>query len=242
MSNGSKLVDKFENNICYHFSWSLKSQTMRHQKVFVSILIFRTLSAVVSGFNFDPSTVILKNYTKCLENEKPPVQINQTFHKISTNKYVMNGQLDFQRVIHGPIQVLACFQSNSHSSIQTWFASFQLQITTKRCDYNKTKCEHFDTIFIPDVCKVFELEDKLWTDFMEHTQPKPKCPFNMKSIQITNATIDLGYIAHLPLDGFDWTFQMKTFNLPSKGRKKKQLLFCGMYEVIVKSSQYETGN
>lgn len=122
------------------------------------------------------------------------------------------------------------------------FVSFQLQIIVKRCDFNKTKCENFDTILLPDVCKLFELKDKLWTDFMMHAHPKLKCPFNMKTIDITNATVDLGYIAYLPLDGYDWTFLMRTFNPPAKGQKKKQMLFCGMYEVIVTRGQHEKGN
>lgn len=80
---------------------------MRRQQVFTLLLTVRAFGAVVSGFNFDPSTIILKNYTSCMENEKPPVEINQTILRTSINRYLMNGQLVFERVIHGPIQVIA---------------------------------------------------------------------------------------------------------------------------------------
>lgn len=67
---------------------------------------------------------------------------------------------------------------------------------------------------------------------MKNTQPKPRCPFNMQKILIKNATIDLGYVAYLPLDGYIWNFTVKTFKT-GKIRQRNQLLHCTTYDVTV---------
>lgn len=108
---------------------------------------------------------------------------------------------------------------------------FQIQIYAKRCDFNQSHCENFETFSIPDLCKIIDLENQLWSDFMKNTEPKPRCPFNMPKILIKNATVDLGYVAYLPLDGYVWNFTVKTFK-SGKARQRKQLLHCTTYDVI----------
>lgn len=96
-----------------------------------------------------------------------------------------------------------------------------------------TQCEDYDTIMIRDACKMLSLSNQMWTEFAQHTIPKAKCPFNMTSIKVTNATVDLGYIAHLPLEGYYWSFLFKVFKPILRLRNKKKMLFCGSYEAII---------
>lgn len=113
----------------------------------------------------------------------------------------------------------------------------QLQVLTKRCDLNGTECENYDAFNLPDVCKLLNLQDQLWTDFMAHIQPKLRCPMNMKFMKVINATVDLGYISHLPLDGHNWIFIIKTFK--SNAQHKKQLAFCILFEVTAMKTHRE---
>lgn len=96
-----------------------------------------------------------------------------------------------------------------------------------------THCESYDQLTIRDICKIFDLENQVWTDFMKHTQPKIKCPIK-NSIKIANATVDLGYISYLPFDGYTWFFTIRLYK-PSdnKSRRKKQILYCGICEIII---------
>lgn len=115
--------------------------------------------------------------------------------------------------------------------------AFQLQVIPKRCDVNLTQCENMETIAIRDICKILDMGDQLWTNFMANTQPKAKCPFNMKVIKVTNATVDLGYIANLPLDGFTWVLHFKSFPSAGKPKYKKHLLYCGSAEIVITKSR-----
>lgn len=90
-----------------------------------------------------------------------------------------------------------------------------------------------------DICKVLNMPDQLWSEFMVKTQPKLKCPFNMKSIKVTNATVDLGYISYLPFDGYSWTLTLKAFK--TNARRKKQLVYCGIYELTAIKAHRERG-
>lgn len=79
--------------------------------------------------------------------------------------------------------------------------------------------------------------NQFWTDFMVHTKPIAKCPFNMKSIMVTNATIDFGYIANLPIDGYTWILLFKCFQPIKKARYQKSLLYCGTSEITITKNQ-----
>lgn len=109
----------------------------------------------------------------------------------------------------------------------------QVQIISKRCDLNMTLCEHFDTFVVRDVCKILNLQDQLWSDFMVHTEPKLKCPFGNSTIRIKDAVIDLGYVAHLPLDGNTWTFTVKVFKPGAIARHRKRFMFCITFEIAI---------
>lgn len=74
---------------------------------------------------------------------------------------------------------------------------------------------------------------------MNHTQPQFKCPVDVKSIKISNATIDLGYIAYLPLDGYGFTFTFKAYKTNAK--HKKQIIFCATYAVTIMKTHRERG-
>lgn len=102
----------------------------------------------------------------------------------------------------------------------------------KRCDLNMTQCENFDTLNIRDVCKVLDLENQIWSNFMNHIEPKLICPFGKQTHKIVNAPVDMGYVAHLPLDGYTWSFTIKVFK-SVKSRRKKQMVFCKLFEMTI---------
>lgn len=83
------------------------------------------------------------------------------------------------------------------------------------------------------------LKDQLWTDFMANTEPAMKCPFKETTYKIINATLDLGYIAHLPLNGYQWFFRLKTFKSAARARQKKRFLFCIVFQVTVTKERSE---
>lgn len=122
---------------------------------------------------------------------------------------------------------------------ETFYPIFQLHVLSSRCDFNGSQCENYDIFIIRDICQIFSLQDQIWTDFMVHTQPKFNCPLNMKSIKVTNATVDVGYVAYLPFDGYRWSFVFKAFK--SSARHKKQLVYCGTYEANVIKTHRERG-
>lgn len=96
-----------------------------------------------------------------------------------------------------------------------------------------TQCINFQTFVIRDICKIADQKNQIWSDAIEHTQPKAKCPLNKGSIKITNATIDLIYLTYLPIEGYTWTIVGKAFKSIANLKHKKQLLFCIMSEATV---------
>lgn len=106
-----------------------------------------------------------------------------------------------------------------------------------------TKCEDFDTFVIRDICKIADQKHQIWSDVIEHTQPKAKCPLNKGSIRVTNATIDYIYLAYLPIEGYTWTVFGKAFKPIANVKHKKQLLFCIVVEATTtKTSRKQNKN
>lgn len=97
-------------------------------------------------------------------------------------------------------------------------------------------CENFNTFIIRDICAIIDEKNKMWTDVVEHTEPRPKCPFDKKSLKMTNATWDMSYVDHLPLDGHIWIFFMKLFKSIPNVRHKKESIFCMMFESKITKS------
>lgn len=107
-----------------------------------------------------------------------------------------------------------------------------MQLISKRCDLNMTHCEFYDVMNIRDICKILDLDDQLWSEFMRHVDPKIVCPFKRGTHKITDALVDVGYIAHFPLHGYLWIITEKVYKV-TKGRKKKRLVFCVTFEMTV---------
>lgn len=88
---------------------------------------------------------------------------------------------------------------------------FQFHATAKRCKIDRSQCKHFNTFVLPDICKVFDQKNQIWTDLMAHFQPRAKCPIKASIVKIVNATKDYSLIAHLPLEGYTWIIDYKIF-------------------------------
>lgn len=87
---------------------------------------------------------------------------------------------------------------------------------------------------IPDLCKILDQKNKIWSDAVEHTQPRAKCPFNTTSIKVIDATLNLAYIAYVPfISGYTWVLYFKAFKPIKKMRYKKRLIFCFIAEATV---------
>lgn len=110
----------------------------------------------------------------------------------------------------------------------------QLQIIGKRCDIKMSQCENFGSFLVRDFCKILEQKNKIWSDTVEHTVPRAKCPFKSKSIIISNATVNLAYIAYLPfISDYTWILHYKAFKPINEVRQKKRLIYCFFNEVTV---------
>lgn len=81
-------------------------------------------------------------------------------------------------------------------------------------------------------------KNQIWSDAVDHTEPRAKCPLKKGTIKVTNASIDYGYIAFLPIEGYTWTVFGKAFKPIANVKHKKQMLFCIMVEsTVTKSSR-----
>lgn len=105
---------------------------------------------------------------------------------------------------------------------------------------DRSQCEHFNSFIIPDICKVFDQTNQIWTEIMSHTQPKIKCPLKSTTFKITNATIDYSLIAHLPLDGYTWIIYLKVFKPIAKVRHRKRMMICILAEATIVTTKQET--
>lgn len=111
-------------------------------------------------------------------------------------------------------------------SLKTIVKYFKVQLKSTRCDLNLTQCENYDTVTHPNICEIMNKYIKVYTDLADRMKPNPKCPLDMPSIKILNATVDLSFAARLPLDGFTWITSIKLYKSIAHVRHKKQLLFC----------------
>lgn len=201
-------------------------------RIIVLALIFRCYNNIIECYRFEPNTFSLTNFTGCPNDEDNMVHFKPNVTQNARNKYVVNGEITIKETLFGPFKVSNAMKG-AKNSIPKFFLIFQLQVTSKRCDFQMTRCETYDIFTIRDLCKVIELSDQFWTDFMVHTHPKAKCPFNMKTIKVTNATVDLGYLSYLPLEGYNWTFFFKAFQSIAKTKDKYRLIYCGISEVNI---------
>lgn len=117
---------------------------------------------------------------------------------------------------------------------------FQIQILSKRCDFNMNQCEHFHNFVIHDICKIFDQTNQIWSDFIAHTKPRAKCPFKAVPVKVMNATVDFSYIANLPLGGYAYILTFKVFKSIPNVRYKKEMFFCFLVESNVVNSRKST--
>lgn len=93
-----------------------------------------------------------------------------------------------------------------------------------------THCKHFDTLDIRDICKLMKMENQLWSEYISYSEPRIRCPFKKGTIKIINGVVDMGHLAHFPLDDCTWNFIVNVFK-SAHGRQKKRLLFCSVYRL-----------
>lgn len=76
-------------------------------------------------------------------------------------------------------------------------------------------------------------KNQFWREIVTHMEPKPICPFDVSSIKIMNFTMDLGFAARLPLDGYTWITSIKLYKPIAHVRHRKHLLFCFIAEATI---------
>lgn len=101
------------------------------------------------------------------------------------------------------------------------------------CDLKMNKCDSWQSFTIPDMCKVFEQKNQIWSDLVAHTQPRMKSPIKPSTIRVRNATSDTTFITYLPLDDRIWTVTFRTFKRIPNIRFKKRLVSCLMVEAAI---------
>lgn len=106
-----------------------------------------------------------------------------------------------------------------------------------------TQCEHFETFVLRDICKILDVKNQIWSDFVAQTKPKAKCPFKAVPLKVINATIDFTPLTSLPIGGYTYITTYKVFKSIPNVRHKKQKLFCVMTEAsVVKLGKSNTQN
>lgn len=95
------------------------------------------------------------------------------------------------------------------------------------------KCDSRQSFTFPDICKVFEQKNQIWSDLVAHMQPRMKCPIKPSIIRVRNATSDTTFITHLPFDDRIWTITFKTFKRIPNICFKKRLVSCLMLEASI---------
>lgn len=107
---------------------------------------------------------------------------------------------------------------------------FQIQVNAKGCDLHMNRCDNQHTLYLPDLCKIANQKSQIWNEAFTHIHPKMNCPLKPPNYRFVNATMDISFISHLPLDGFIWTITIKTFKPIPNIRHKKRMVFCLMAE------------
>lgn len=92
------------------------------------------------------------------------------------------------------------------------------------------QCDNHYTVVLPDICKIFNMKNQLWTDLAAQTHPQLRCPLKPPTLEVINATTDLSVLSHLPIEGFIWTLTFKIFRPIPNVRHKKRLLYCLIVE------------
>lgn len=206
----------------------LFTMEMRNCYIILFLGIFET---IIECYRFEPNTFEVKNFTGCPGDENNAILFHRNWSLLSRNRYGLEGEVKINETVFAPVEVFQNFLLTIRNS--TVLHNLKIRVAAKRCDFNMTHCESYDQLIIRDVCRILDLENQLWTDFMKHAEPKFKCPIK-QSIKIQNATIDLGYISYLPFDGYTWFFSIKAYRISGiKSRRRKQMLYCGICEIIV---------
>lgn len=105
---------------------------------------------------------------------------------------------------------------------------------------DRSQCESFNTWVLPDMCKVINQENQLWSDIVAHTHPTIKCPMKPSTIKYVNATIDYSLLAHLPFEGYTWIIHIRVFKSMAKIRYRKRLLFCMLVEATITNNRRDS--
>lgn len=194
------------------------------------ILVVIFISTLFDSFN--ATTFIFNGFAQCPDSEKNPAHFNGTADNIGWNKYMVNGQIKVDEFTKGPLEVFM-LERMSKQQMSVILIDFQLQVQAKGCDFKMNRCDSQHTFVLPDICKVLNQENRLWADVVAHTKPRFKCPIKRSVYEVINATSDLSFINHLPLDGYTWTVTFKMFKPIANVRHKKQMHFCIIMEATV---------
>lgn len=118
------------------------------------------------------------------------------------------------------------------------FANCQFQMNAKRCNLNKTQCGNFRNFIFPEICRLFDQKNQIWSDMVAHSYPRIKCPIEPSTIKFKNTTIDFSFMAQstqIPVDGYTWIIMFKVFRPFPNVRHKKRLQFCLLSEITATS-------
>lgn len=73
--------------------------------IFSSIWISWFLSSLTFSYRFEPHTLILRNFSECQDEGKNVAHINQTITRVERNRYLVNGEITFEKPFPNQLEV-----------------------------------------------------------------------------------------------------------------------------------------
>ncbi|XP_055640001.1 uncharacterized protein LOC129777645 [Toxorhynchites rutilus septentrionalis] len=120
-------------------------------------------------------------------------------------------------LISGTIEVLRSLQS-----------PLQFELTLHRCEVDKTKCEHFDTISFDDVCALYN-ENHLIRSFVGFFSPPLTCPVQVGKYVAKDGVLDMKAFEIFPIGNTHWQTEMRLIDA------SKQIVSCIRSETTITS-------
>lgn len=95
-------------------------------------------------------------------------------------------------------------------------------IETVKCSLNMKECQRYvEPLTFYDLCEMFERKFRFYTSTFESIEPPLRCPIIPGNHTISTATIDLAFVAIIPLDGSMWVVTFKVIN-----SKTDEIIMC----------------
>lgn len=95
-------------------------------------------------------------------------------------------------------------------------------IETVKCSMDMKECQRYVApLTFNDLCEMFERKFRFYTSTFESFEPPLRCPIIPGNHTLSTTTVDLGFVAIIPLDGSMWVTTFKVIN-----SKTDEIIMC----------------